>query len=344
MTNILTQISADLDNGGWEASGIVYNDANILKYDQLIKTWYSLFTQDGWQDIAPAFFGHLRPDPWDKNFQSSEAPWSAYTAHEFLKQGDIQGIFFKDELYPANEHQITNMKFSDIVYHILGQTGETGHCNLVTPLYEDGILKLNIDSANSASVSSWEIKAGNFWTRLKEIARAEFYEIYVDKINTLNYIPHPMYGTLPDKVFTLTDDWLLEPLTFEKRDNEQIGQYILHGNQPDGTQLTGTYPTDPNPGPIVKKSGYLIDNSTDLDTIAERMYLYDTRRYTVTARVGNAVGLLVELLDRIGITYTSDVDGIYWNNEAFYINKINVTVDDNFNASTEFVLEQENTA
>lgn len=339
MTNIIAQITADLDNGGWESSGIVYNDANILSYNQQLNVWYNLFTQNGWTDIAPAFLGHIQPDIWTKVFQSSEAPWKGYTAQEFLKQGDIQGIYFKDTLYPANSHQITNMKFSDIVYHIL-----TEHCNLVTPTFENGILKLNIDSANSADISSWEIKDGNFWTRLQEIAKAEFYTVYVDKSNTLNYIPHPMFGTLPDIVLSLTSDLLSEPLQFDKRNVEAIGQIILHGNQPDGTQVTGTYPTNPEPGPIIKKGGYLIDNDTDLDVVAQRMYLFDTRQYTVTAKIGNGIGLMLELLDRIGITYTSIVDGINWSNKAFYINRITVNLMDNFTAETELVLEEENTA
>lgn len=356
MTNIIAKISADIDSGGWEATGEVINDADAIDFEQEVRSWYTVYA-GGWEATTRSgFSGHLSPDPWVKTFQTSKAPWKAYTAHEMMKNGNLQGIFFKNDATPENRHQVIDLSFAKIVYEIV-----SGHSNLViasdgtahdadlwgtaftTPTHEDGFMALNLDFDNSAAIDSYEVKDGSFWTRLKEIANKEFYTIYTDKTNTLNYIPHPMFGTLPDVVFTLTNEWLLEPLTIERRNTEDLGQMILSGSTPSGEQITGTYPTDPNPGPIQRRGGYVCDSGSALTNIAQRAYLFETRGYTVTAEIANGVGLMVELLDRVAITYASSADGISWTDEAFYIHKIEVDVMDNFQAKTRLILEQENT-
>ena len=355
MTNVIASISADVDDGGWEADGIVFNDADALDFNQTVKSWYGYYA-GGWTDNAGAFSGHLSPDPWTKTLQSSNAPWKAYTAHEMMKRGDLQGIFFKSEASPANRHQITSMTFAKIVYEIV-----TGHCNLVTPsdgtahdsdlwgtvfttpTHETGFMSLNIDYTNSATVASYEVKDGSFFSRLKEIASKEFYVVYCDKNNVFNYIPHPMFGaTVPDSVFTLTSDLLLEPLEIERRNTEDIAQFVFYGSDPSGSAISGVYPTDPNPGPIRRRGGYLCDSGSALTAIATRAYLFETREYTVTAQVGNGVGLMLDLLDRVNITYSSAADGISWTAEPFYVHKIDVSIMDDFTAKTTLVLEQEN--
>lgn len=355
--NIIGKISGDVEAGGWEASGRVLNDADALDFYQQVLAWFDLYA-GGWSDAQrSAFSGHLLPEAWKRTVQGSDAPWKAFTAQEFMKQGELQGIYFQDVASsPANRHQIIDMTFAAIVYEVLG-----GHCNLVladdataydstlwggsftTPTFDDGFLALNLDFTNSAAVDSYAFKDGKFWSRLKEIATAEFYQLYVDKTNTLNYVPHPMFGaSVPDIVLTLDDGLLLEPLTIERRNTEAIGQMVLHGTTPGGTQITGTYPADPNPGPIMRRGGYMLDSATDLDAIAQRMYLFETRGYTVTAEIGNGVGLLLELLERVAITYSSAQDGISWSSKPFYVHKIDVDVMDGFTAKTRLVLEQEN--
>jgi hypothetical protein len=343
--DVLGRIEASVEDGGWQASGAVFGDADRLDFYQQIEVWFDLYTSSGWENQPRAAFnGHLLPDPWEKIFQSSEAPFSAFTAQEFLKRGEIQGIFFKSEASPANDHQITNMTLADIVEHCLGKTGEYGHCNLVEDVWPEGIITLNIDSTNSsAAVDEYEVKQGNFWRRLQEIAEIDFYLLYVDKSNQLNYIPHPMFGaTLPDPVLTITSSLLLEPLTVERLNTEQIGQVKIQGITPRGLQITGKYPTDPDPGPIITRLGYLATADTLMATIAERVFKFENRGHRVTAVLPGAIGLMLDLLDRVAIIYSSAADGISWTSKYFWIHQIKVEAMTDFTAKTILILEAEN--
>jgi hypothetical protein len=341
--DVLLRIEASMQDGGWRANGSVINEADRLDFYQELEIWYDLYA-GAWEGLPrAAFAGHLLPEPWEKTVQSSRAPWAAYTAQEFMKRGKIQGIFFKDVAVPANQHQINGMTYASIVEHILGQAGEYGHCNLVAGVWPEGIITLDIDSANSSEVDEYEVKEGNFWQRLVEIAEIDRYLIYMSKDNVLHYVPHPMFGaSLPTPVFTLGSDWLAEPLRIERRNVEQIGQVKLHGVTPRGLQLLGKYPTNAEPGPIIEKSGYVATSNALMNTIAERMYKFENRDYTVEARIGSGLGLLVELLDRVQITYTSAADGLTWSAKKFWVHGIAVEILANFMARTTLTLEAEN--
>lgn len=340
--DVVGRIEAALDRGGWQASGVVLGDADRLDFYQEIEIWLDLYA-GGWEaQPRAAFRGHLLPEPWQRLIQTSQAPWSAFTAQEFMRQGQIQGIFFKDVASPANQHQINGMTYADIVEHILGKVGQHGHCNLVRGVWPEGILTLDIDRINSSPVNEYEVKAGNFWSRLQEIAEIEFYLLYVDKSSILHYVPHPMFGTLPAPVLTLSSDWLLQPLTIERRNTEQAGQIKLHGSTPAGLQIAGKFPAEPGAGPVVERSGYVAANNSQMNAIAERMYRFSNRGFTVTARIGNGVGLMLDLLDRLQITYSSAADGISWSAKKFWVHGIAVEILSNFTARTTLTLEAEN--
>lgn len=342
--DVVGKITGGVDNGGWEASGLVFNDADRLEFYQQLEIWFDLYAGGSWATYPRAgFVGYLMPDPWRRNVQGSELPWSAYTAQEFMKRGRVQGIFFKDVGSPTNWHQIDGMTYAGIVDHIVGIAGQSGHSNLVRGVWPEGIITLNTDNTNSSAVDEYEVKEGNFWQRLQEIANIDFYVLYMDKAGVLNYVPHPMFGgSLPDPVLTLTSDLLLEPLQFERRNDEEIGQVKLFGTTPAGAQISGKYPTNAEPGPIVSKGGYMASSNSKMAAIAERMFKFENRDYTVTAKIGNGLGLLLELMDRVAITYTSSQDGISWSSKKFWVHKISVSLKDNFTAETELVLEAEN--
>jgi hypothetical protein len=356
-SDTIARIEGSVQDGGWKASGAVLGDADRLSFYQEIEIWFDLYTSAGWEALPrPAFRGHLLPDPWQKTFQSSEAPWSAFTSQEIMKRGEVQGIFYKHVASaPGNRHQIISMTYSEIVYEIMG------HFNLMhrsepvnydsslwsgaftTQTFPEGFLFLDFNMTGSSAVSEYDLKQGNFWGRLQEIANIDFYLIYVDKYNKLHYIPHPMFGaSLPTAVMTLTNAHLLEPLTIERRNTEQVGQVRLQGTTPQGLQISGKYPTDATAGPPIQKSGYMATSSTLMNTIATRMYKFENRDYTVTAKLNGAVGLMFDLLDRIAITYTSSADGVTWSSKMFWIHKIAVELKDNFNAVTTLTLEAEN--
>lgn len=357
-SDTIARIEGSVQDGGWKASGAVFNDADRLLFYQSVESWFDLYTSSGWESLPrPAFRGHLLPDPWLKTFQSSEAPWSAFTAQDIMKRGEVQGIFYKDDSTPGNRHQIIDMTYAKIVYEIIG-----GHCTLMHPseavnydsslwsgafttqTHPGGFLFLDIDLTNSSALSEYDLKQGNFWGRLKEMADIDFYLLYVDKFNQLHYVPHPMFGvSLPTAVLTLTSGHLLEPLTIERRNTEQVGQVRLQGTTPQGLQISGKYPPAATAGPVVQKTGYMASASGALMTaIATRMYQLDNRDYTVTARLNGAVGLMLDLLDRIAITYTSSTDGVAWSSKKFWISKIEVELKENFNAVTTLVMDAEN--
>jgi hypothetical protein len=342
--DVLARIEADV-SGGWSASGSIIGDADRISRHQAIDSWFDLYAGGGWEALPrPAFIGHLVPEPWTKTLQTSIAPFRAFTAQEFMKDPDarVQGIFFKDAPSPANQHQITDMTYAGIISHIVGQAGELGHCNFVRSIWPEGIISTNIDFSNSSQVDSYEVKEGNIWSRLQEIANIDFYYLYFDKTNTLNAIPHPMFGTLPTPTLTLTSSLLLEPLQVTDRNTEQVGQVRLNGQTPAGEQITAAYPTNPLPGPIVNRSGYLATDNSNMAAVAQRMFRFENRDVTVVARVRGGLGLMLDLLDRVAITYASAADGVAWSAKTFWVHKILVEVLANFTARTTLTLEAEN--
>lgn len=353
----LNKISGSVSEGGWRATGAIINDADRIAFYQEFFTWFYLHLSDGWEALPrPAYRGHLVPENWQKSFQTSVAPWSAILAQEIMKLGQVQGIFYKNVASaPANRHQIIGLNYAKIIYELIG-----GHCNLMayteasiydsqlwagaftTPTWNEGFVFLDLDISGSTLVSDYTLKEGNFWERIQEMANIEFYLAWVDLYNTFHYRPHPMFDTfLPPVTMTLTSDHLLQPLKVQRRNTEGAGQVILHGTTPAGLQISGRYPSQPTAGPIIEKSGYLATSNGLMTTVATRMYKFSNRDYRIEAKIGNGVGLLLALLDRMAITYTSAPDGIGWSSKKFWIDEISVEVKEDFSAVTTLVMDAE---
>lgn len=339
----LGTIEGSIQDGGWRANGDIFGDADRLAWYQAVESWLWLYAGGAWE-ASPrlAFRGHLLPDAWQKTFQTSVAPWQGFTAQEFMRRAEVQGIFFRDESTPANAHQVNGLTYGHIIEHTCGIVGEYGHCNLVRDVWPEGFMDLNIDKTNSVAIDEHEVKRGNFWSRLQEIANIQFFLLYLDKTNTLNAIFHPMFGTLPTPVLDIDSDLLLEPLKITPRNTEQVGQIRLQGSTPAGLQISGKYPADATAGPIIQRTGFKATASTLMNTISERMYKYDNRDVSVVATLPGAIGLLLELMDRVSITYTSSVDGVAWSAKKFWIEAIRVEIQRDFMATTTLNLEAEN--
>jgi hypothetical protein len=178
---------------------------------------------------------------------------------------------------------------------------------------------------------------------MKEIAEMDLYYLFSDKQDGLNFGPHPMFVTpLPTAVLTLDDGLIVEPLDIATRNPETVGQIKLRGATPSGTQLAGAYPASPTAGPVVVRSGYVASSDAEMDAIAERMYRFENRSHTITVRTGNGLGLLLELMDRVGVTYDSAADGVSWVDKKFWIHHITVELLRNFTARTALTMEAEN--
>lgn len=356
--DVVATIEGSVQDGGWKASGSIFNNADELTFYRRLAIWMDSYFGGAWESSPRnAFQGHLLPDPWTKTIQGSTAGFTAYTAQGFLKQGELQGIYFRHvDSSPANRHQIINMNYAKIVYELI-----SGHCNLmhmieaanydsqlwggaiVSQTYYAGFMLLDLDITASSATTEYQMKAGNFWQRIQEMADIDFFIVYMDKFNRLHFVPHPMFdASLPDPVLTITSAHILAPLKFERHNTEAVGQVKLFGTTPAGTQISGKYPDNPTAGPVVTKSSYLATSSSQMTTIATRMYKYENRDYTVTAVFPSAIGLLLDLLDRVSITYTSSGDGIAWTAKKFWVHRIKVDIGADFNAETELTLEAEN--
>lgn len=360
MSNVdtIARIEASVSDGGWRMSGAVFNDADRLGFYQQITTWYDLYAGGAWEALPrPAFAGYLLPDPWEKTFQTSVANWNAYTAQELMKRGNVQGIFYKNVASsPGNRHQIIGLNYAKIVYELI-----SGHCKLMhssqiatydsqlwsgaftTPAQPGGFLLLDLDIANSTAVTDYLVREGGFWERIKEMADKDLYLAYTDNAGVFHFIPHPMFdATLPTPVFTLTSSMLLEPLRIERRNTEEVGQVIIQGSTPAGLQISGHYPSYQAVGPVLVKAGYLATSSSLMTTIATRTYKFTNRDYRITAKLPGAVGLMLDLLDRISVTYSSSADGISWSAKKFWVDSIAVEPSENFKAVTTLVMDAEN--
>lgn len=354
----ITTIEGSTSDGGWRMTGSVYNDADRLNFYQQITAWFDLYAGGAWGALPrAAFIGHLLPEPWQKTFQSSKADWNAYTSQELMKRGVVQGIFYKNVASsPANRHQIIGLNYAKIVYEMIGGHSSLMHSSQIG-IYDSqlwsgafttvaspwGFLILDLDIANSTLVSEYLVREGNFWERIKEMADKDLYLAYTDNAGVFHFVPHPMFdAALPTPVFELTSSMLLEPLRIERRNTEEVGQVIIQGTTPAGLQISGRYPSYSAIGPVVVQSGYLATSSSLMTTIATRKYKFMNRDYRIEAKLPGAVGLMLDLLDRINVTYTSTPDGIAWSQKKFWIDSISVEIADNFNAVTTLIMDAEN--
>lgn len=339
------EITGSLREGGWRATGNIFGDADRLQWYQEAESWYYLYRGGAWEpNPRLGFRGHLLPAEWQKTLQTSVAPWRAFTAQGFLKRLTLQGIFFAEAASPANQHQLNvGDTYGHIIEHLLGKSGEFGHWNGVIDIWPEGFAQLDIDKTNSAAPGVHDLKSGNFWSRMQEIAAGEFFLLWVGKNNVIHYGPNNMFSvTLPDAVIDITSAHLLEPLSVTSRNTEQVGQVKLFGNTPGGEQISGKHPTDPTAGPIVTESGFMATSAAEMNTVAERKYKYANRDVSVIATLPGAMGLLFEIMDRVSITYTSSNDGITWSAKKFWIEEIRVRLQDPFSAITTMRLEAEN--
>jgi hypothetical protein len=78
-----------------------------------------------------------------------------------------------------------------------------------------------------------------------------------------------------------------------------------------------------------------------MSTIAERTYKFSNRDYRIKVKLQGAVGLMLALLDRLSVTYSSAADGVSWSAKKFWIDQISVDIQDGFNAMTTLVLDAE---
>lgn len=376
----IQNISASVDQGGWECRFRAKQDTDICDINQEI-----LIDWRGGFDGPPGperlgFKGYVMPTRITVNLTGSEAEFIAKTTHGYLQEMWLQGISFAEVDARNHYHEFSDtaaecpaedmgyeLNLGKIVKHILGYYDTcadigpewVAHTNLVKDMVHnpngwislDGVETSTWGPANTGGSMATSIyivrETSNLWSRLQEIARNEFFTIQFDKLDNLYYRRHPMFeAVLPDPVMTFDQSFGLAPFVAIPLADKQKKQVRLHAVTDDEDTLHSDYPASPTfvYGDKDERSNIRCNSQDTLDYWAERLYLFDNRDYTVKWTAAGAVGLLFELLDRVEITYAGTTYNgldISWSQKKFWIHEIEVVPHPGFGAVTTFTLEAE---
>lgn len=319
---IATQMDGDLYRGGWQASGLALGDTDAVVRGL---NWRILgLCESGWLDPEPreAINCHVLADP-DFSFDrySSQATFQAGTADRFLAGESIQDISFTEQATPANSHQMTGLNLGKIVDHILKH-----HCNYVYDATgadgsPDGkIVELDIDTTTSTPVDIYNVRySDNLWRTLQQIGGGEegggeFYRPYFDRRNKFWYTQAPPFRSpQPASKGTLTTEHVRGTVTVKfhnSQPGERVGQVSIVAIKNSTTVYESVYPADPEEGKILRpQDGIWANSQARADLLAERLYRWKTRLYTISLDVDPGLALFgddgrgLDLGERLLLTY-----------------------------------------
>lgn len=317
-------LNGSLTRGGTIISGQLVGDTDGLEYGRNVQL-QGISGAGGSLDPAYRTFfdGHCLTAPDNIQFDkyTSTAMIQIGTMDNLLK-GHLQDIGFTEQASPQNSHQITGMSIADIVDHILRR-----HCNAVyhatqTP---DGVITdLDVDTTNSTPLTLRNVRKSNhFWRRLQELGggerAGEFYRCWFDRRNKFYYQPAPaFFATPPSSKGTLTNEHIRGRVRVKVHNADpatKIGQVQLYAVSTGTSTYTAEYPTNWGDGKIHQvSSGVWANNQTRADTLAERVYKWMTRSYSLQVEVDAGLalfgddGLGLDLGDAVSITYDGTAD------------------------------------
>lgn len=344
-------LTGDLKRGGWTLTGRVGGDTDAVAYGE---NW-RLMAKSGsdWYDAdwREAFNGHViaSPDPLQFDRYASQAQINAGTMDALLSGEALQDIGFTSQATPANDHQITDMTLADIVEHILRR-----HCNAVydaTTMPDGVITETDIDTTNSVPLERYNVsKSANMWRSMQAIGggetAGEFYRCWFDRHNKFYYQPAPAFwSSPPTSLGTLTKSHLRGSVRVKLNNNQpaqRIGQVAITAIKDFDTVFTATYPTNAEAGKILPpRDGIFANDQTKTNTLAERLYKWLTRDYTLQVEIDPGLLLFgddgngLDLANKIAITYdgpaedTASGAGVHLNlsAEPFFVYGAQVTFD-----------------
>lgn len=342
-------LNGDLRRGGWILSGYIEGDTDAVSYGDnwILRAKSGSLSQDPeWRQI---FNGTIleEPDNITVGRYKSRVAVRAGTIDNLLK-GDLQAIGFTEQSSPANDHQLTGLQLADIVQHILDS-----HCNAIfnaTTMPDGLVTSTSIDTTNSVPLERYNVgKSSNLWRSLQNIGggekAGEFYTIWCDRANKIYYEPTPNFWTTPPtSKGTLTKDHI-RSLSIKRNSNrpgEKIGQVSLTAIKNSSTVFTSSRPANAADGKrLPPRDGIFADTQAKTNTLAQRLYDWLTRAYTVTVEVDPGLvlfgddGVGLDLADKVSITYdgptedTSTQAGLHINfsAQAFFVYGINIRFD-----------------
>lgn len=324
----LISANGDLRRGGWIYTAQVLGSTNAVSPGEYLQ--YRGRSLSGFVDPALrlALDGYVLGQP-DFSFDrySSQAQIQFGTSDNLLMGGSLQDLSFAVVSSPSNSHEATSWTFATMTEHILKY-----HTNFVYDATgaagsPDGIITTLDFDANSTlfdQVGDYFIvnQSSNLWSTLSgnlaggEEGGIEFFRIWNTRRNILRrYMAPPFISPQPTAKGTLTKSHLRGAVQVRFHNNQpgqRIGQVqIVAGIRP-STIFNAQYPASPGDGKILKKqSGIWSQSQPRTDILAERLYRWLTRSWTITCQVD--VGLIlwgddgdgIDLGDRLLLT----VDG-----------------------------------
>lgn len=318
------KLTGDLRKGGWLMDGIIDGDTDAVSYGRnwrLMGKSGATFMDATWREI---FNGHILVDPDEYEFDrfTSRIRIQAGTMNEFLEGESLQDIGFTSQASPANDHQIVTMNLGEIVDHIIRR-----HCNAVynaTTMPDGVVTELDIDTTNSTTLSRYNVyKSSNLWRSLQEIGggdqSGEFYSCWFDRHNKFYYQPTPAFWTTPPtSKGNITKDHLRGQVRVKLNNNkphDKIGQVQLTGYSSYDTFYNASWPANPARGKTLPpKDGIWTNSQARADTLAERLYKWLTRAYTVELEVDPGLILFgddgdgLDLADKVTFDYNGPAE------------------------------------
>jgi len=352
---VVKKISGDLRQGGSLVTGTIDGDTDLLEFGdnvRLIGKALADFDDPVYREIIN---GHVLETP-DFNYGpfSSQASLRVGTANYLMQGGTLQDVAFTEQGSPANDHQIApTMRISSLFSHIVDS-----HCNFLfnATTAPDGIIfSTDYDTADTAVTRMNVRKSNNFWNALVnqlgggEEGGVQFYRPYFRRDNELVYQPAaPFQGSPPSSKGVLTKEHLRGRVRVNIRNakaSERTGQVQIVAAAGDNSFFESAFPAlQPTDGKIViKDSGIWADSQARSDILAQNLYDWLTRPYTLNVEVDPGLILFgddgqgLDIGDKIQVTYDGPAEdsitgaGVHLNlsSAVFWVYKYSVTYDVN---------------
>jgi hypothetical protein len=354
---ILQSIEGDASRGGWTGNGFFANDQDEAVYGRRVDLYFLLEGDGVWEsDPVLGLTGSILPQSVRFNIRESQTQFTVATSDIFLIQAGLQGIYFTNTDPVTHPHEITNMRLGKIVQHIIEQ-----HNNISSTAFvqnTDGTFSSNpvggwvdttdIDTSVSSRVDVFTVRQSNsIWQSLKNIAKNEFYVIYMTKEDDFVYRPHPVFdAVLPTITLAIDQTMLIGDPEVVFRDRVQMDQVVLAALTDTGDILRSQFPANiASNGRRKNITNLRCNEQARLDQLAQRAFSFESRTYDLRLFLPGPWGLYLELYDRVSLTYSgTSRNGVSlsFSAEPFFIDQIRVNKTGDFNVITELGLTQEN--
>lgn len=338
----INRIEGDIRQGGVMVTGRVDGDTDALAYGdnlRLVGKSNSSYDDPEWRQF---FNGHVLEDPdYDFDALTSSFTFKAGTAN-YLMRGRIQDVAFTEQASPANDHQLAvTMRLSGCFSHLI-----SSHCNFLynATTNPHGIIFTTDYDTSDTALSRFNFnKSKNMWPALVQQLgggdeKVQQFWPYFTRDGVLHYLGAPHTQSLTSKG-TLNKGHLRGRVRVKTRNakaEDQIGQVQIIAVGGDQTVYESVYPTTPTSGSIYEvKSGIWADSQGQADTLAQNLYEWLTRPYTIQVQVDAGLilfgddGTGIDLGHKIAVTYDGPTEdtatgagvNVNWSAQAFYVYK-----------------------